>query len=233
VGPWDALVRTGRSGLPQPLPLTLCAEVSGVIEAVGPNVREFAVGEEVFGTTNARFVDGYAEYAMASAKMIARKPSNLSAIEAASMPVVAVTAWQMLFDHAHAQEGHTVFIQGAAGNVGAYALQLALWRKMRVVAGVRDGDIDRIRRLGASEIIDMRTANSEIRGQCADVVIDTVGGSAQHDLFGLLKPGGILVSVVSPPDARLAVQHHVRSDYFIVDVNTAHLAQLARMIETG
>jgi NADPH:quinone reductase-like Zn-dependent oxidoreductase len=100
VGPWDALVRTGRSGLPQPLPLTLGAEVSGVIEAVGPNVREFAVGEEVFGTTNARFVDGYAEYAMASAKMIARKPSNLSAIEAASMPVVAVTAWQMLFDHA-------------------------------------------------------------------------------------------------------------------------------------
>jgi NADPH:quinone reductase-like Zn-dependent oxidoreductase len=164
--------------------------------------REFAVGEEVFGTTNARFVDGYSEYAMASAKMIARKPSNLSAIEAASMPVVAVTAWQMLFDHAHAQEGHTVFIQGAEGNVGAYALQLALWRKMRVVAGVRDGDIDRIRRLGASEIIDMRTANSGIRGQCADVVIDTVGGSAQHDLFSLLKPGGILVSVVSPPDAR-------------------------------
>jgi NADPH:quinone reductase-like Zn-dependent oxidoreductase len=110
VGHWDALVRMGTSGLPRSLPLTLGAEVSGVVAKVGTNVTDFHQGDEVFGVTNASFVGGYAEYAAASAKMIARKPSKLSDIEAASVPVVAVTAWQMLFDHARAAEGQTIFV---------------------------------------------------------------------------------------------------------------------------
>ena len=231
VGNWDALVRSGESGLPQSLPLTLGAEVSGVVATIGTNVIDFHQGDEVFGVTNASFVDGYAEYAVASAKMIATKPSKLSHIEAASVPVVAVTAWQMLFDHARVSEGHTVFVHGGAGSVGAYAVQLARWSKMRVIASVRGDDADYVSALGAEEVI--RTPSSRLAefAQCADAVIDTVGGPTQEQLFSLAKPGGIVVSVVSPPNAQRAQQYRLTSDYFIVDVNSAQLARLADMLD--
>jgi len=231
VGNWDALVRTGTSGLPQLLPLTLGAEVSGVVAKVGTNVADFHQGDEVFGVTNASFVGGYAEYAVVSATMIARKPRKLSHIEAASVPVVAVTAWQMLFDHARVSEGQTIFVHGAAGNVGAYAVQLARWSRVRVITSIRGDDSDYVRALGAHEVI--RTPSSRLAEfvQCADAVIDTVGGPTQDQLFALAKPGGIVVSVVSPPHARRAEEYRVRSDYFIVDVNSAQLARLAEMLD--
>ena len=124
VGPWDALVRTGGS-LPLTPPLTLGSEISGIVEKVGANTTGFAPGDEVFGATNPLFIMGYAEYAVVSARMIAKKSAALSHIEAAAMPVVGVMAWQMLFDHAALCEGQTVVIHGGAGNVGAYAVQLA------------------------------------------------------------------------------------------------------------
>ena len=105
VGPWDALVRQGFSALPQPLPLTLGSDIAGIVDAVGAEVTAFAVGDEVFGVTNAQFTGGYAEYAVASAEILAKKPAGLTFNEAASVPVVAVTAWQMLFDHAQLKRG--------------------------------------------------------------------------------------------------------------------------------
>ena len=125
VGPWDALVREGRSGVSQTLPLTLGSDIAGVVDAIGRNVSGFHLGDEVYGVTNEQFTGGYSEYAAASAGMIASKPHALSFIEAASAPVVAVTAWQMLFDYAHATAGQRVLVLGGAGNVGAYAVQLA------------------------------------------------------------------------------------------------------------
>jgi NADPH:quinone reductase-like Zn-dependent oxidoreductase len=111
VGPWDALVRAGGSGLGQTLPLTLGSEVSGVVEQIGPRTTGFAIGDEVFGATNAMFVGGYAEYAVAAARMIAPKPVEVSHAQAASMPVVAVTAWQMLFDRAKVHHEQTQLVQ--------------------------------------------------------------------------------------------------------------------------
>ena len=100
VGPWDALVRTGKSGVAQTLPLTPGSDIAGVVDRVGSNVTAFAVGDTVFGCTNAFFVNGYAEFARAEAGMIAAAPTSISAVEAASVPVVAVMAWDMLFTHA-------------------------------------------------------------------------------------------------------------------------------------
>jgi NADPH:quinone reductase-like Zn-dependent oxidoreductase len=100
-------------------------DIAGTVEAMGADVSGFAVGNEVYGLTNNHFTGGYAEYALASASSIARKPRSLNFIEAASAPVVAVTAWQMLFDYADAIAGQKVLIHGAAGNVGAYPVQLA------------------------------------------------------------------------------------------------------------
>ena len=123
VGPWDALIRKGDSKLGQPLPLTLGSDLAGIVEAVGPGVSNFEVGDRVFGATNALFINAYAEYAVADAGMIARTPPRLSQIQAAAAPVVAVTAWQMVFDHGNVSSGSRVLILGAAGVVGAYALE--------------------------------------------------------------------------------------------------------------
>jgi NADPH:quinone reductase-like Zn-dependent oxidoreductase len=100
VGPWDAWIRAGKSAILQPLPLTLGSDLAGIVEAIGANVTKFKPGDHVFGVTNSRFIGAYAEFAVASAKMIAQKPAQLGDIDAASVPVVAVTAWQALFDHA-------------------------------------------------------------------------------------------------------------------------------------
>jgi NADPH:quinone reductase-like Zn-dependent oxidoreductase len=229
VGPWDALVRTGKSGLPLTPPLTLGSEISGIVEKVGANTTGFAPGDEVFGATNPLFIMGYAEYAVVSARMIAKKSAALSHIEAAAMPVVGVMAWQMLFDHAALREGQTVVVHGGAGNVGAYAVQLARAKKLRVIATVRNGDADYVRSLGAHEVINIETGNVANFARRADAVIDTVGGPAQDQLFTFVKPGGIIVSSVSRPNVQLAQKRRVRADYFIVDVNTAQLARLAEM----
>ena len=229
VGPWDALVRTGKSGLPLTPPLTLGSEISGIVEKVGANTTGFAVGDEVFGATNPLFIMGYAEYAVVSARMIAKKSAALSHIEAAAMPVVGVMAWQMLFDHASLREGQTVVIHGGAGNVGAYAVQLARAKKLHVIATVRNGDADYVRSLGAHEVINTETVNLANFARRADAVIDTVGGPAQDQLFTFVKPGGIIVSSVSRPNVQLAQKRRARADYFIVDVNTAQLTRLAEM----
>ena len=113
VGPWDGWIRAGKSALPQPLPLTLGSDLSGTVAAVGSGISEMAVGEKVFGVTNTQFLGAYAEYAVASAGMLAKKPGSLSYVEAASVPVVAVTAWQGLFDQARLEAGQTVVIHGA------------------------------------------------------------------------------------------------------------------------
>jgi NADPH:quinone reductase-like Zn-dependent oxidoreductase len=229
VGPWDALIRTGKSGMPVTPPLTLGAEISGVVEKVGPNTNGFAPGDEVFGCTNPLFINGYAEYAVVAARMIAKKSAALSHVEAAAIPVVGVMAWQMLFDHAALHEGQTVVVHGGAGNVGAYAVQLARARKLHVIATVRNGDAHYVRSLGADEVLHTETGNWAAFARRADAVIDTVGGALQDQLFTLVKRGGIVVSAVSRPNVQLAQRCRVRSDYFIVDVNTTQLTRLAEM----
>ena len=233
VGPWDALIRTGNSGVPQTYPLTLGSEISGVVEKVGPGVGDFAPGEAIFGATNPSFIDGYAEYAVAKARMIAKRPKKVSDLEGAAIPVVGVTAWQMLFDHARAQPGQTVVVHGGAGSVGAYAVQLAHSRKLTVIATVYGSDQDYVRALGANEVLDTKSGEISQLGRCADVVIDTVGGKNQDQLFGIVKAGGIIVSSVVRPSRELAEKYGVRPDYLIVDVNAANLTQLMQMRQQG
>jgi NADPH:quinone reductase-like Zn-dependent oxidoreductase len=206
VGPWDGWVRAGKSVLPQPLPLTLGSDLSGVIAAVGDGVGEFAPGDEVFGVTNPRFTGAYAEYAVAAAGMIARKPASLTHVQAASVPVVAVTAWQALFEEARLERGASVLIYGAAGNVGGYAVQLAHMAGLHVAA----------------------TADGKV-----DAVIDLVGGETQTRSFSVLKAGGHLVSAVSAPDPETAKARGVTAHFFLVKVTTGHLNRIAALIDEG
>src|SRR5258706_1454191 len=129
VGPWDGWIRAGKNALPQPLPLTLGSDLSGTVAAVGSGISEMAIGDQVFGATNTQFLGAYAEYAVASAGMLAKKPSSLSYAEAASVPVVAVTAWPGSFDHAPLEAGRTAVIDRGAGNARAHAVQPAPCRR--------------------------------------------------------------------------------------------------------
>jgi len=233
VGPWDGWIRSGHSALPQPLPLTLGSDLSGTVVAVGEGVTDFAEGEAVYGVTNPRFIGAYAEYAIAKAGMMAGKPESLSHEEAASVPVIAVTAWQALFEQARVGQGQTVLIHGAAGNVGAYAVQFARQSGAKVIATAGTADIEIVRALGADRVIDYRTARFEDEVRDVDVVVDLVGGETQARSFAVLKQGGMLVSAVSQPDQALAAQHGVKAAFFLVEVTTLHLTRIAEMIDAG
>jgi NADPH:quinone reductase-like Zn-dependent oxidoreductase len=233
VGQWDGWIRAGASVLEQPLPLTLGSDLSGDIVAVGPGSADARVGEPVYGVTNPRFVGAYAEYAVASAEMVSKKPASLTYIEAASVPVVAVTAWQGLLDHAGLKAGHTVLIHGAAGNVGAYAVQLARRAGARIIATASAEDIPFVRSLGADQVLDYRAQRFEEEVRDADAVFDLVGGDTQRRSFQVLRRGGKLISAVSPPDQHLAQSHGVEAAFFLVDVTSRYLADIAGLIDEG
>jgi NADPH:quinone reductase-like Zn-dependent oxidoreductase len=233
VGPWDGWIRAGKSALPQPLPLTLGSDLSGEIVAVGPGVSELRVGDEVYGVTNPQFIGAYAEYALASAAMVSSKPTSLTHIEAASVPVIAVTAWQALFDQAQLKPGQTVLIHGAAGNVGSYAVQLARHRGVQTIATAATDDISFVRSIGANTVIDYQTQRFEEQVREADAVIDLVGGETQNRSFQVLRRGGKLISAVSRPEQHLAESHGVEATFFLVDVTSQCLAEIARLIDDG
>lgn len=233
VGPWDALVREGKSDLHQPLPLVLGSELSGIVEAIGEGVSGVKTGDEVYGATNDLFTGAYSEFAIASATKMAKKPKILNFVEAASVPVVAVTAWQMLFDYAHVTAGQTVLIHGAAGNVGGYAVQLASYAGLHVIATAGTADLDYVRGLGAERVVDYQTERFDEQLKGVDVVLDTVGGETQRRSLDVLKPGGILVSAVSPVPEAIAQQKGVRATFFYVDVNTARLNRIRDLFEKG
>jgi NADPH:quinone reductase-like Zn-dependent oxidoreductase len=233
VGPWDGWIRAGRSALPQPLPLTLGSDLSGEVAALGSGVSELAVGDQVFGVTNPQFVGAYAEYAVASAAMLAKKPNSLSYVEAASVPVIAVTAWQGLFDQARLEAGQTVVVHGGAGNVGAYAVQLARRARLRSIATAGTKDIDYVRSLGADKVLDYHTQRFEDEVKDADAVLDLVGGETQMRSFQVLRPGGKLISAVSQPDQDRAKYHGVDAAFFLVEVTTERLRRIAELIDRG
>ena len=232
VGNWDALIREGKIEL-QPLPLILGSELSGIVEAIGAQVPGFRLGERVYGATNEQFTGAYAEYALASARMMAQKPTSLNFVEAASAPIVTVTAWQMLFEYAQVTSGQTVLILGAAGNVGAYAVQLASQAGLHVVATTAAADLDYVRSLGAEKVVDFKKERFEESLTGFDAVLDTVGGDAQQRSFRVLKPGGILVSVVSPVPDTTQKRYGIRAAYFYVAVTTARLDKITELFDGG
>lgn len=232
VGPWDALVRSGHSAISQPLPLTLGADLARIVEVTGSRDSPFSVGDKVFGVTNPRFVGAYAEYALAFTRMLAHKPLRLDFVGSAAVPVVAVTARQMLFREAGVRAGDRVLVLGAAGNVGACAVQFAHAARAHVIALVFAKDRDDVLRLGADDVI--LAPGDEVEGLWGtmDVAIDTVGGKAQKALFEYVRRGGSLISSVSVPDAQLAQQYGIEAKFILVDVNTEDLEAIAHLLDS-
>jgi NADPH:quinone reductase-like Zn-dependent oxidoreductase len=231
VGPWDAWIRAGRSALPQPLPLTLGSDIAGVVEEVGNEVSGFDSGIEVYGVVNSQFTGGYAQYAAAKAAMIAPKPSTLNFIEAASMPVVAVTAWQMLFDYAKIQPDQRVLILGASGSVGSLAVQLAHQHNAYTIAAASADDAARLIDLGADSVLDLQDKAATV--PAVDAVIDAAGGEQQRRGIALLKRHGYVVSSVSAPDPKLLKERDAHGTFFLVNTTMYDLQKIAELIDRG
>src|SRR5215831_13761653 len=196
-------------------------EFSGVITAVGKDVQDFEIGDEVYGM-NDWFADGAtAEFCVTLPRYIARKPATLSHEAAASMPIGALTAWQGLIDRAKIEPGELVLVHGGAGAVGLYAVQLAHSRGARVITTVSGQNIDFVKRLGADEAIDYKASRFEKEVRDVDVVFDAVGGDTLKRSWGVLRLGGRMITIAA--DGEGTTDQRVKDAFFIVEPNQVQL----------
>jgi NADPH:quinone reductase-like Zn-dependent oxidoreductase len=207
-------------------------EFSGSVAGVGAGAgADFAASQEVFGM-NDWYADGAAaELCRTLPSAVAPKPDRLKHVEAASVPIGALTAWQGLFDRAGLRAGERVLVHGGAGGVGVFAVQLARWRGARVTATASAANRDFVRGLGADEVIDYRAERFEDRARGVDVVFDTVGGETLERSWGVLGPGGRLVTVAASGEG--ATDERTRKAFFIVEPSRAQLEEVARLIDGG
>lgn len=235
INPVDWKVREGYSKdrLRHKLPLILGWDVSGVVEELGTGVRRFKAGEEVYSRPDIARDGTYAEYIAIQEPLVAPKPKSIDHVHSAGMPLAGMTAWQSLFDSAGLAPGHRVLIHAAAGGVGHLAVQLAKWKGAYVIGTASGANHDFIRGLGADEAVDYRAVRFEEVVRDVDVVLDTIGGDTQARSWQVLKKGGILVSIISPPAQEEAASRGVRQTYVFMQPKLTQLQEMARLIDSG
>ncbi|NKB34418.1 MAG: zinc-binding dehydrogenase [Pseudomonadales bacterium] len=235
INPVDTSIRAGRAtGLSgAALPYVPGFDVSGVVTRVGSSASAFNVGDEVFAMLSLRRGGGYAEYAIVKNHEAALKPESASHDEAASIPLVALTAWQALFDTANLQAGQTVLVHAGAGGVGSVAVQLAKWRGARIIATASDYNHDFLREIGVDVAVDYRTQRFEDFVDEVDVVLDPIGGDTQVRSIAILKEGGSLVSIVGLTPEGQNTQRNVNVTSILVEPNGEQLQHIADLIDEG
>jgi NADPH:quinone reductase-like Zn-dependent oxidoreductase len=208
-------------------------DVSGVVEATGPNVTLLATGDEVYGYPSVVRNGTYAEYAVVPEAELALKPRSVDHVQAASVPMAALTAWQGLFDAGDLRTDQKVLIHGGAGGVGSFAIQFARWKGAFITATASGRNQEFLRNLGADLTIDYEKSRFDRLVCDVDLVFDTVGGDTLGRSWKVLKKGGILVSTVEAPDPRLAEAHGVRAALVDTQANPAQLAEIAGLVDAG
>ncbi len=246
--PGDALVRVHATGISPAeftwhiwetpdgrsrLPLIPSHEVSGVVVAVAPDVRDVEVGGAVYGLIDVFRDGGAAEYVAVRAADLAPKPRSLDHPSAAATPLSALTAWQALFDHARLTRRQRVLIHGAAGGVGSFAVQLARWRGAHVIGTASARNIDFVRKLGADDVIDYQATPFETVVRDVDVVLDTVGGTTRERSWSVLRQNGLLVTIVRPPPPERVAGRAARGVFFTVEPSRTQLNELSRLFDAG
>ncbi|MEU2453159.1 NADP-dependent oxidoreductase [Streptomyces sp. NPDC012765] len=208
-------------------------DVSGTVEAVGPGVTVHAPGDEVYGMPHfPRQAGGYAQYVTAPARHFAAKPATLDHVQAAALPLAALTAWQALVDTAGVSAGQRVLVHAAAGGVGHLAVQIAKARGAYVIGTASAGKHALLRELGADEVIDYRTTDFEDAVSDVDIVIDAVGGEYTQRSLKVLKTGGHLVTLPGP-DSLPADPQGVHASWVLVEPDLAGLQEIAALVEQG
>lgn len=208
-------------------------EVSGVVTEIGPAVTDFAPGDEVYGLIGFDRDGAASDFVAVPAADLAAKPSTVSHVVAAALPMAGLTGLQALVDHAALQPGEAVLVHGGAGGVGALTVQLAAILGAEVTATVRSDAGELLRGFGAHRVIDVRTEAFDEIGGAYDVVIDTVGGQTLDRSFRVLRRGGRLITLSAPPPSGKADEYGVTATFFIVEPNRDQLTELAALVESG
>ncbi|MFJ2755411.1 NADP-dependent oxidoreductase [Nocardioides sp. NPDC087217] len=236
LNPTDLKHRSRRVFL-GPTPFVLGWDVSGVVEEIGFGVADFRPGDEVFGMLPYPSGHGaHAEFVLAPARALVRKPAELDHVQAGALPLASLTAWQALVERAGIVPGQRVLIHGAAGGVGHLAAQIARDRGAAVIGTASASKHDYLREIGVHEVLDYRTSAFEAELSDVDVVLDTVGGEVMTRSLAVLRPGGTLVTIM-PTGREVLVdearQHGVRVVGMLADADRAGMEAVADMARRG
>ena len=258
INPLDKMVRNGelKQLLKYKPPFTLGHDVSGVITQVGPEVRDFKVGDEIYARPRDLRIGTFAEQIAIDSDDISLKPRSLSFEEAAAVPLVALAAWQALVGLASVKPGQKVLVHAGAGGLGSTVIQVAKHLGAHVTTTAHTRDLDRVRSLGADEVVDYTSQDFTDGASDYDVVLDSLGPASLAKSLTVLRPGGLAISVAGPPDAafarqlgkpllqpvmavlsrkvrRRAKKLGVRYSFFFMRADGARLAALAKLYDDG
>jgi NADPH:quinone reductase-like Zn-dependent oxidoreductase len=233
VNPADPLTLSGKYAreFGTHLPLIPGYDIAGVVEKTGANVTKFKVGDAVYGYPT--FGGGWADYVTVKESEVAAKPRSLNFVEAAAVPMGALTAWQALVDVAKVRPGQTVLIHGGSGGVGSFAIQIAKARGARVIATASTANQDLLKQLGADVAVDYTKTKFEDDVTNVDVVLDPVGKETLARSYNVVKKGGIVMSLVARPDPAELQKHGIRGAGISVHPDGEDLAEIAQLIDAG
>lgn len=234
VNPVDGMIRSGMFAKYEKavFPIILGADIAGVVEKAGSKITKFKTGDPVFAYVSLKNEGGYAEYALATENEASPKPKSLDYVEAAAVPLVALTAWQALVDTAKLTAGQTVLIHGGSGGVGSFAIQIAKARGAKVIATASTANQDVLKQLGADVAIDYTKQKFEDVAKDVDVVLDSVGKDTLARSYGVMKKGGFIVSLVARPDQTELAKRGIRGAALGVDPNFgSKLAEIGNLID--
>jgi len=225
-----AAITAGELAWPESWPAIPCHDLSGVVAATGAGAGGWRSGDEVYGLVGFDRPGAAAEFVTVPAADLAAKPASVDHLQAAAVPLGALTAWQALHEHTHLAAGQHVLVLGGAGGVGAYAVQLAAVAGARVTATASARDLAFVTGLGARDVLDY-SGRFEDHIRDVDIVIDLVGGTTTARSWPLLRSGGTLVSIAEEPDPGQGGRDDVRGVYFVVRPDGGQLRELATLID--
>src|SRR6478752_4659722 len=233
VNPADPLTLSGKYAkeFGTHLPLIPGYDIAGVVEKTGANVTKLKVGDAVYGYPT--FGGGWADYVNVKEWEVAAKPKSLNFVETAAVPMGALTAWQALVDVAKLQPGQTILIHGGSGGVGSFAVQIAKARGARVIATASTKNQDLLKQLGADVAVDYTKTKFEDVAKDVDAVLDPVGKETLARSYGVVKKGGIVMSLVARPAPVELEKRGIRGAAISVHPDAEDLAEIARLIDAG
>src|SRR6266567_934633 len=231
VNPVDALIRSGKYAkfFGTTLPLVPGYDIAGIVEKTGTKITKLKAGDPIYAYV--MWGGGYAAYAVATEGEAAAKPKSITFVEAAGVPLAALTAWQALIDTAKLSAGQTVLIHGGSGGVGSFAIQIAKARGAKVIATASTPNQDLLKQLGSDVAIDYTKTKFEDVAKDVDVVLDSVGKDTLTRSYGIVKKGGIIVSLVTRPAQAELDKHGIRGAPLGVEPDSDELAEITKLID--
>lgn len=231
VNPVDWKIRSGamRQARPLKFPAILGSDAAGTVERVGAVVSRFKPGDPVV----ARVDGAYAEYAAVKTDAVGRAPKSIPLVQVAALPIAAGTAWTVLFEAADLKSTRKILVQGGAGGVGTFIIQMAKLAGLHVTATTSTANRALVESLGADRVIDYREEDFTTNVKEFDLVVDAVGGDTLKRSFGVVRPGGQLLSIVSPPDEALAKEHGIEARFVRSNITGTRLEEIGGLIDAG